>query len=136
MRILVTGGRSFKDAALVRDVLGYYNVRAGRDEEMTLIEGGANGADTLARQVATVLGWKVETYPADWKKYGRAAGPMRNERMLEFGKPDLVVAFEGGIGTANMVQLALKAGLRVTEARRAGHQMLLVHRQLLDGAQL
>lgn len=137
MRILVTGGRSFKDAALVRDVLGYYNLRAGRDEEMTLIQGGANGLDALAQQVAAVLGWRIETFVADWELMGRAAGPMRNQKMIDIGKPDLVLAFEGGRGTADMTEKAIKAGLRVTEVRRAGHQMVLVHRHPLpDGAQL
>ena len=48
----------------------------------------------------------VEEFKADWDKFGRAAGPIRNAQMLREGKPDLVVAFPGGRGTANMVAQA------------------------------
>jgi hypothetical protein len=51
---------------------------------------------------------------ADWRKYGAAAGPIRNQRMLE-GPPDIVVAFAGGKGTADMVQRARAAGIAVIE---------------------
>ena len=47
----------------------------------------------------------------DWKKYGKKAGPLRNQQMLEEGKPDLVVAFPGGNGTADMVRRAKKANI-------------------------
>ena len=50
---------------------------------------------------------------AEWHRLGRKAGPIRNQRMLDEGKPDLVVAFPGGTGTAGMVALACKAGVRV-----------------------
>jgi hypothetical protein len=56
---------------------------------------------------------KVERYRADWAKHGRAAGPIRNKQMLEEGKPDLVVAFPGGQGTANMMSQVREAGVRV-----------------------
>ena len=52
-------------------------------------------------------------YPANWKKHGRAAGPIRNKQMLEEAKPDLVIAFPGGAGTANMVKQAREAGVKV-----------------------
>jgi hypothetical protein len=54
-------------------------------------------------------------FPADWEKYGKAAGPIRNQQILVEGKPDLVVAFQGGRGTANMVSRAQQAGVPVVE---------------------
>jgi hypothetical protein len=78
-----------------------------------LIEGEAPGADTLAREWATEQGIPVERYPADWNRHGKAAGPIRNRRMLVEGKPDLVVAFPGGRGTANMISQAEAAGVKV-----------------------
>jgi hypothetical protein len=51
---------------------------------------------------------------ANWRKYGPAAGPIRNQQMLDWG-PDLVVAFAGGTGTAGMVALARAAGVPVIE---------------------
>lgn len=80
-----------------------------------IIEGGARGADRLARNYAKVMDIPCETYDAEWDKYGRGAGPIRNKRMLIEGKPDLVVAFPGGGGTANMIEQSRKAGIRVME---------------------
>lgn len=54
-------------------------------------------------------------FPADWDKYGKRAGYLRNVQMLDEGKPDLVVAFPGGKGTAMMVKLAKERGVRVIE---------------------
>jgi YspA, cpYpsA-related SLOG family len=109
MRVLVCGGRDFTDQALLEARL------AGILGVAVIIEGGALGADRLAREFGQQRGITVETFPADWQKHGRAAGPIRNKRMLEDGKPDLVVAFPGGRGTANMVGQARAAGVRVIE---------------------
>jgi hypothetical protein len=54
-------------------------------------------------------------YPADWAKHGRAASPIRNQQMLDEGRPNLVVAFPGGRGTADMVRRARSAGVEVIE---------------------
>lgn len=71
----------------------------------------------MAKAVAQSQGYTVESYPADWKRYGRAAGPIRNRQMLEEGKPDLIIAFHSNLaesrGTANMVKIARKAGIEV-----------------------
>lgn len=60
---------------------------------------------------------RVEEYPADWARFGKSAGYLRNKQMLEEGKPDLVVAFPGGRGTANMIAIAMKAGVKVIDAK-------------------
>lgn len=112
MRVLVTGGRNYQDHARVRAVLGKLHDEAGID---VLIEGGANGADRLARLWAEAFGVPVETYEADWENQGTFAGPARNARMLSEGRPDLVIAFPGGRGTADMVRKARKAGVNVVE---------------------
>lgn len=82
-----------------------------------VIEGEAPGADTLAREAAEYFGIPVLAFPANWQKYGRAAGPIRNTEMLNEGKPDMVVAFHNDYlhskGTKNMVEQALKRGLKV-----------------------
>jgi hypothetical protein len=85
--------------------------------DTVIIHGGARGADALADQWA-VCNWLMpEVYPADWDKHGRAAGPLRNQRMLDEGKPDLVVAFSGGSGTTDMVRRARKTNVRVIEIK-------------------
>lgn len=110
MRVLVTGGRDFADAGMVRDVLGSLAISE-------LIEGGARGADTLARQYARSRGVPVTTFRAEWRLFGPKAGLLRNQRMLDEGRPELVVAFPGGRGTADMVERARRAGVQVWDYR-------------------
>lgn len=113
MRILVCGGRDFDNWDLLSDTLDFESDYAVRGN--VIIQGGAIGADFLARVWAVDRRVSYEEYPADWKKYGKAAGPIRNQQMLDEGKPDLVVAFPGGFGTADMVRRARKAGVEVIE---------------------
>lgn len=110
MRLLACGGRDYRNAAAVEHALTVIHARRGIT---LLIEGGATGADRLARQWAERNGVPVQTYEADWKTYGRRAGPLRNHYMLVDGKPDGVVAFPGGRGTADMIQQAERAGVKV-----------------------
>jgi hypothetical protein len=79
--------------------------------DIIIIAGGARGADECAIEWAVVNWCRFQEFPADWDKYGKAAGMIRNRQMLEEGKPDLVIAFPGGRGTAGMVTLARKAGV-------------------------
>jgi hypothetical protein len=111
MRVLVCGGRDFLDASRVNAVLG--RLWTERGPITCLIQGGARGGDWMAAQWAKARGVTVAEFPADWKRYGRHAGPIRNRQMLEEGKPDLVVSFPGGRGTRNMVDQAEAAGLEV-----------------------
>lgn len=102
MRVLVCGGRRFSDYYWLNEVLSDYHVRRGIS---VVIHGGASGADRLAGRWAQAAGVEVITFSAKWWKYGRAAGPIRNRQMLVEGKPDVVIAFPGGRGTADMVAL-------------------------------
>jgi len=110
MKVLVCGGRTFSDKELLFAVLDEEHEKYNFD---TLIHGGAKGADMLAHKWCCRNGIIEVCYPANWSKYGPAAGPIRNKKMLEEGKPDLVIAFPGGRGTANMVSLAKQAGIKV-----------------------
>lgn len=82
---------------------------------ITIIQGGAPGADTCAKHWATRNLVPVETVKADWKAHGRAAGPIRNQRMIDEFRPDIVMAFPGGRGTTDMVERAKAAGIKVIE---------------------
>lgn len=78
---------------------------------LVVVHGGATGADAIANawafaQRAAGREVYVECYPAEWAKYGKAAGPIRNQKMLMETSPDLVLAFPGGKGTADMVARA------------------------------
>ena len=103
MRILVCGGRDFADIKMLDRVLGEIH---SETPITALIHGQARGADNMAAYWAAQLGIPREAFPADWKAHGKAAGPIRNKQMLHEGKPDLVVAFPGGRGTANMIKQA------------------------------
>lgn len=106
MRLLVCGGRDYSD----RDTLWR---RLDELQPAKIIHGGASGADNLAWEYAhrNKVWWSV--YPADWKRYGKRAGPMRNQEMIDHGKPDAVLAAPGGKGTADMIRRAKAAGIPV-----------------------
>lgn len=110
-RALVCGGRTFDDWRLLRDTL--QQIRPA-----LIINGGASGADQLATRWAHHDKVPVCEFPANWRFAGRAAGPLRNQAMIDFAKPDLVVAFPGGRGTADMVRRAREAGITVVEPKR------------------
>ena len=124
MRVLVCGGRTFgrklnnkriwvKDKEEVHLLVTTLN-KLYFDEGMdVLIEGEAEGADKLSRWWASILNIEVIKFPAHWKLYGKSAGFIRNKKMLDQGKPDLVIAFPGGVGTANMCDLAEAAGIEI-----------------------
>ena|SRR5688572_22508209 len=110
--VLVCGGRTYNDtnaAYLVLDTLHHERVIE------RVAHGGATGADALANRWAMLNRIRVCVYAPDWTRYGRGAGPIRNQRMLRTERPDLVVAFPGGAGTADMVAQARKAGVEVYE---------------------
>ena len=113
MRVLVCGGRDFEDVRLAMHTLDSWHAA---QPISCIIEGGAEGADRLARRWAYAAGIGVDTYKADWDLHGRAAGPIRNQRMIDEGKPDLVIAFPGGRGTADMVRRARVAAIDLLEA--------------------
>lgn len=123
MRILVCGDRNYTDWAAFEEELREWLIEephcwinCAKPSEITIIEGGARGVDTLAKEFAIKYGMAVKEYPADWDKYGKAAGPIRNKQMLDEGKPDLVIAFlnsQHSRGTKNMIEQATKAGIEV-----------------------
>ena len=107
VRLLICGDRNWSDGNAIREVIKSFN-------PTIIIEGEAKGADTLARLSANAMGIETLKFPADWQKYGRAAGPIRNSQMLKEGNPDVVVGFHYKIdeskGTRDMLTRAKKAG--------------------------
>jgi hypothetical protein len=109
-KILVCGGRDYNDRERIYRVLDNAAKALG---DIIIIHGGANGADKISGDWASERNFDVEVYPADWDKYKKAAGFIRNSQMLNEGKPDIVLAFPGGKGTAMMISIAEKAGVKV-----------------------
>src|SRR6266404_2551027 len=150
MRILVCGGRNFgrvvrtkptiaaessetlarlEEYKFIQDELNKLMIKLSANydpndnwlpTDIVIIEGGATGTDNAAADFATNNFCKLEVFPADWKQHGRSAGYIRNKQMLFEGKPDLVVAFPGGKGTAMMVDLANRAGIKAIEMGTLG----------------
>ena len=108
MRVLVCGGRQFAARDFIFMTLDDLRRERG---VVALMEGCARGADSIAGEWADARGVEHLTFPADWKALKRKAGPIRNQQMLDEGRPDLVVAFPGGKGTAHMSRIADEAGV-------------------------
>ena len=108
MKILVCGGRDYYDSVKVYRILDALHAKA---EITLLVHGDARGADTLAGMWAKDRKVPCMAYPANWTKHGTAAGPIRNKLMLKLEKPEIVVAFPGGSGTAHMRRIAENAGI-------------------------
>lgn len=125
MRVLVCGGRDYSLKAcgkqpgreMIEEQQLYrtMNELHKRSPIDLLIHGGSYGADTCAGRWAHRVCIPCLSVPANWDRYGRKAGPIRNARMLEEWNPDVVIAFPGGDGTADMVQKAVAAGVKVME---------------------
>ncbi len=113
MRVLVCGGRDYGRRSKVVERLD--KLLPLRD--LVLIHGGCpTGVDRFADDWAMANFVAFREFPADWNRWGRAAGPIRNQEMVDVGRPHLVIAFPGGAGTADMVRRARAAGVRVEEA--------------------
>ncbi len=108
MKVLVSGSRYYRNYQRILDVIKRLDIDL-------LIVGGCRGADTLAVRAARQCGIMFIEYPADWKRFGKSAGPIRNGHMLKMEKPDLVLFFHEDLscskGTADMLSKVLKAGI-------------------------
>lgn len=107
-RVLIYGSRSWVDPEPILALI------AGLPDDAIVIEGGAAGADSLAGRIARERVLKVEVFPADWQKHGRAAGPIRNQQMVDEGRPTEAHGFRmPGVstGTDDMTRRLKTAGI-------------------------
>lgn len=110
MRVLIAGSRHWSNRFAIVSALSQFN-----DRGMVLVSGACpSGADRIAEDVAEHLGWKVERHPAEWGIHGRAAGPIRNQQMVDLGA-DICLAFPlpGSRGTLDCMQRAYEAHIPV-----------------------
>ena len=110
MKILVCGDRNWNNAEAMARELMYLSTRG----DITIIHGDCRGADKMAGEMAMIMGFNVIAVPAEWEKYGRRAGVVRNRKMFDEHRPDLVLAFhehiEDSKGTKDMMAYAKKKG--------------------------
>jgi hypothetical protein len=129
MKVIVCGGRDFDDRNFIYSWLDKLFAPSYGDSteaqpwrlprpDLILVLGGARGVDSIAEDWAVVNWVRQIVYPADWARHGRKAGILRNIEMLEAERPEMVVAFPGGNGTAHMCRIAEEAGVAVLRIAR------------------
>lgn len=107
-RVLIYGSRTWMDPEPIRALVN------GLDDDAVVISGGAAGADFWGMQAARQRGLAFVVYPAQWGEHGKAAGPIRNQQMLDEGKPTRAVGFRStgrSTGTDDMTRRLVKAGV-------------------------
>ena len=112
MRLAIIGSRTFNNYALLSKTLGvhfYYMIHSDEFGEYEIISGGANGTDNIAKQYAENTNIKYVEFPAEWNKYGKSAGFIRNQQIID--NSDMVLAFWNGEsrGTADTIEKAKRA---------------------------
>lgn len=120
-RIIVAGTRDFNNYEMLNTELSDFIDTILDDVEaqagIEFISGTANGADSLGEKFAKSRGYSLKFFPADWNKYGKAAGPIRNKQMAEYASEErgVLFAFWDGKsrGSKNMIELAKTYGLEV-----------------------
>jgi len=112
LRLIVCGSRHWQDRDTMTSVLEALDEWEGID---LIIHGDCRGADRMARDIAVSHDWFVVAHPAEWQKYGRAAGPLRNRKMLESCAVDYVIAFHENLkasrGTKDILRAAEAKGI-------------------------
>ena len=120
MKVLVCGGRDYQGVGIVYRTLDELD-RDLRDKNgrgiSQIIAGGARGADSIAEMYAEQRNIKRRIFKANWDKFGKKAGYLRNVQMLKEGEPDIAVAFSGGKGTDMMVSILESADIPVIDKR-------------------
>ena len=128
MKIIVAGSRSFEDYKFLEHQLD----KILKDiPDVTIISGHARGADRLAEKYARSRGFKLEIYPADWKRYGKAAGYRRNEKMAMVA--DMLIAFWDGVskGTKHMIEIMRRRNKKVHVIK---FKEVTMHNIFIDGS--
>lgn len=107
--VAVIGSRTFRAYGMLEERLDYFLQNVERP--ITIVSGGANGCDTLARLYANKRGFEVIEYLPDWDKFGKSAGFIRNKDIVE--RADMLVAFwrDRSKGTKSSIDLAIKKGI-------------------------
>lgn len=113
MRFIICGSRDFHDFEMAKKVLDDFLCRTTFSPLTCVLSGTAQGADSLGELWAKQNNIPVERYPANWNKYGKIAGFLRNSEMVK--KADAIIAFWDGTsrGTKDTIEKALAAGLHV-----------------------
>ncbi|MBR6510109.1 MAG: DUF2493 domain-containing protein [Clostridia bacterium] len=107
-RVVIAGCRDYENYKQAKEFIDICLSNVRKENEIIIVSGGAKGADAIGERYAKENGFAVEKYPADWEKYGKSAGPIRNKQMAEIS--DYVICFwdEKSKGTKSMIDYAKK----------------------------
>lgn len=110
-RVIIAGGRDFRDYDLLTKTMD--NLLSNTKDDIMVVCGKARGADTLGERYAKERGYAIRYFPANWERYGKAAGYLRNTEMAK--NADALVAFWDGmsLGTRHMIEIAKARGLKI-----------------------
>ena len=112
-KIIIAGGRDFNDYKLLEKEVSGFLKTLDIDSGLEIVSGGAKGVDAMGERFAQENDIAVKLFPADWKKFGRAAGPKRNAQMADYAT-HLLSFWDGkSKGTKSMISLAEKKGISV-----------------------
>lgn len=104
MKLIIAGTRSFDDYELLKKIVLYRYGIAMAADNLEIVSGTAKGADQLGEIFANANSLKLTRFPADWNKYGKAAGPIRNRRMAQYADAAIVFWDAYSKGSLNMIQ--------------------------------
>lgn len=112
MKIIIAGSRTYNDYSRLSEFCDQV-ISSMPETKITIVSGCAKGADMLGERYASERGYEVIKYPADWDKYGKSAGFLRNEEMAKVGH--ILIAFWDGQskGTEHMINLGKKHNLKI-----------------------
>ncbi len=107
-RVVIAGCRNYENYDEAKTFIDFCLSNIRNENEIIIISGGCRGADAIGERYAKENGFKIEKYPADWAKYGKSAGPIRNEQMAQIA--DYVISFwdTKSKGTKSMIEYAIK----------------------------
>lgn len=103
-RIVIAGCRNYNNYEEAKEYIDFFISNIKTKYELIFLSGGCRGADSLGERYANENGFKIEHYPAEWKKYGKSTGPKRNKKMAEAA--DFVICFwdNKSPGTKSMIE--------------------------------
>ena len=110
MKVIIAGGRNFTDYQKLKETC---DTILWDQTNIEIVSGNCRGADLLGEQYAKERGYKIAQFPADWNKYGKSAGPKRNQQMANY--TEALIAFWDGKsrGTKHMIEMAKQSKLRM-----------------------
>ncbi len=119
MKVIIAGSREFSNFELLKEKCEELIT----NEEVEIVSGTARGADKMGEEYAKAKGYSIKRFPANWTKYGKSAGYLRNKEMAEYADSAIIFWDGSSKGTKHMIDLAKEKGLKVS---------VILYKDLLD----